>query len=140
MATRVERPEREARAQESATRWTQLEGELRMICRSLANPQGWTPEAVTTFVRLPGDAEYQQAIGALCRRLGLEYRLETTVRRDGDDWGVRFARPGEGRKAAARTVPASIPFGRGMRAAIARACATARRLTGLGARPPEDAV
>jgi hypothetical protein len=141
MATRSNRPALETPAQESATGWTQLDSELRMICRSLACPKEWTPEAVTTFVRLPGDAEYRQAIGTLCRRLGLEYRLEATVRWDGDEWRVRFARPVvPGQAMAVRDLARAQSARPGVRGALARAYAAARRLAGLGGWQRVDAV
>jgi hypothetical protein len=99
-----------------------------MLCRSLASPSGWAPEAVTTFVRLPGDAEYRQAIGTLCRRLAVEHGLEQTVRRQGDDWCVRFARPVvAGKAVAAQDVARANPVSSRLRAAIARVYAAARR-------------
>jgi hypothetical protein len=141
MMTRGNRIEPETLAKETATRWTQLDAELRMICRSLASPKGWTPEAVTTFVRLPGDAEYRQAIGTLCRRLALEYRLEASVRRDGDEWRVRFARPVvAGQATTVRELARAQSARSGVRAAIAQAYAAARRLSGPKARQRVDAV
>jgi hypothetical protein len=141
MTTRTDRAERDAQAHEPMTRWTQLDTELRMICRSLANPKGWAPEAVTTFVRLPGDAEYRQAIGTLCRRLGLEFRLDQTVQRQGDEWCVRFARPMVAGKAKAAQGASGAALVRGsLRVAIARAYAAARRLPGLGAGQQVDAM
>src|SRR5262245_12602404 len=141
MTTEIGRPEQDAQVGEPATRWTQLETELRMICRSLASPQGWTPDAVTTFVGLPGDAEYRQAMSTLCRRLGLEYRLEAAVRRQGDDWSVRFARPVvTGKAVAAQSVPVAAPARSSMRAAITWACAVARHLPGLAVQQRVEAV
>ena len=86
-------PELRTTVQEPVTSWTQLDGELRMLCRGLGRSQGWTLQAVSTFVRLPGDAEYRQAIGTLCSRLAAEYALDYAVVREGADWRVRFARP-----------------------------------------------
>lgn len=105
-----------------------------MLCRSLANAAGWTPEAVTTFVRLPGDSEYRQAMGTLCRRLAAEYGLDQTVRRQGDDWCVRFARPVVGGKAvAAQGAASAAPARGGLRAAIVRAYGMARQMSGFRA-------
>ena len=70
-----------------------------MLCRGLRYPSGWVPEGVTTFVRLPGDAEYAQAVSAICRRLTGEFGLEQSVTRQGDQWRVRFARPLDGEAA-----------------------------------------
>jgi hypothetical protein len=134
MTTEIDRAGCDMRAGEPETSWTRLDAELRMICRSLVRPAGWMPEAVTTFVRLPGDAEYRQAIGTLCCRLAAEHGLEQTVRRQGDDWCVRFARPVvAGPVVVARGVPGAVPVGAGLRGAIGRASAMARQLVGLEA-------
>ena len=122
MTARIDQPELGTGAHEPATSWTRLDGELRMLCRSLANPAGWTPEAVTTFVRLPGDSEYRQAMGTLCRRLAAEYGLEQTVRRQGDDWCVRFARPATLKATGSDAAAAE----RGLRVAFERVCAAWR--------------
>jgi hypothetical protein len=132
MTARIDRPELDTQAHEPTTSWTRLDTELRMLCRSLASPSGWAPEAVTTFVRLPGDAEYRQAIGTLCRRLAAEHGLAQTVRRQGDDWSVRFARPVvTGKAVAAQDVASAIPIRSRLRAAITRAYAAARRSPAL---------
>src|SRR5690242_7803866 len=93
MTIEVRTPDLRTTVQEPATSWTQLDGELRMLCRGLSRSQGWTLQAVSTFVRLPGDAEYRQAIGTLCGRIAAEYALDYAVVREGADWRVRFARP-----------------------------------------------
>ena len=105
-----------------------------MLCRGLRHPSGWTPEGITTFVVLPGDAEYAQAIAAICRRLAGEFGLEQTVVRQGDRWRVRFARPVAAAPAPAwwaRPAPCAEedvvrPVAVGMRAALRR-FAVARR-------------
>jgi hypothetical protein len=122
MTAKIDRPGLDALAHELATRWTQLDAELRMLCRSLSRTSGWTPEAVTTFVCLPGDAEYRQAIGTLCQRLAAEYGLEPAVRREGGDWCVRFARPASVESAACQATGAE----HGLRAAFGRAYAAWR--------------
>lgn len=78
---------------EPATLWSTLDRELRMLCHSLTRTNGWSPQAITTIVTLPGDAEYEQALTTLCRRLAEECGLEQMVRRQGEQWVVRFARP-----------------------------------------------
>ena len=128
MTTRIDGPQTTTTVGEPATRWTQLDSELRMLCRGLCYPSGWTPEGVTTFVGLPGDAEYAQAIAAICRRLAGEFGLEQTVVRQGDRWRVRFARPVATAPALAwwaRPVPGGEedvvrPVAVGMRAALRR--------------------
>ena len=93
MNTEVRLPEPSTTVQEPVTSWTRLDGELRMLCRGLRPSAGWTLQAVSTFVHLPDDAEYKQAIGAICSRLATEHGLTYTVVRDGADWRLRFARP-----------------------------------------------
>ena len=122
MTAKIDRPELDGLAREPETRWTQLDAELRMLCRSLSRTSGWTPEAVTTFVSLPGDAEYRQAIGTLSQRLAAEYGLEQTVCREGSDWRVRFARLGSTQSAPCQATVVE----RGLRAAFGRACAAWR--------------
>lgn len=92
MTTQIDWTTTSVAPQEPATSWTRLDAELRMLCRGLRYPTGWLPEGVTTFVRLPGDAEYAQALATICRRLAVEFALTQTVVRDGDQWRVRFAR------------------------------------------------
>jgi hypothetical protein len=127
MTAKIDRPELETLAHEPATHWTQLDAELRMLCRSLSRTSGWTPEAVTTFVCLPGDVEYQQAIGTLCQRLAAEYRLEQTVRREGGDWCVRFARLAVAEaEDESRLAHDATSATRGLRVALGRASAVWR--------------
>ena len=119
MTTDMRSPELRTTVQEPVTSWTRLDGELRMLCRGLRPSEGWTLQAASTFVRLPGDAEYKQAIGTICRRLAAEYGLGYTVVREGADWRVRFARPD-----ADVTVPAHRPLG--VRTSLALALAAFR--------------
>ena len=93
MTADVRLPELGTTVQKPVTTWAQLAAEMRMLCCGLAVSEGWTLRTVSTFVRLPGDQEYQQAIGTLCRRLAGEYGLEQSVVREGPDWRVRFSRP-----------------------------------------------
>ena len=93
MTINMRLPEPSTTVQEPVTSWTRLDGELRMLCRGLSPSAGWTLQAVSTFVHLPDDAEYKQAIGAICRRLAAEYGLTYMVVREGSDWRLRFARP-----------------------------------------------
>ena len=127
MTAKIDRPGLGALAHEPATRWTQLDAELRMLCRSLSRISGWTPEAVTTFVCLPGDAEYRQALGTLCHWLAAEHGLVQTVRREGGDWCVRFARPAVAEvKGQTQQSPDATAAERGLHAAFGRACAAWR--------------
>ncbi|MFN8541682.1 MAG: hypothetical protein U0232_29915 [Thermomicrobiales bacterium] len=89
----VNSPRTSGGTNQPTTPWSELDRELRMLCRSLTRLGGWSPDAVTTFVTLPGDAEYEQALSALCRRLAEECGLAQSVRRQGAHWVVRFARP-----------------------------------------------
>jgi hypothetical protein len=93
MMTLVNAPRTGGGTGQPATSWSTLDAELRMLCRSLTRCHGWTAQAVTTYVTLPCDAEYEQALTTLCRRLAEEHGLDQTVRREGEQWVVRFARP-----------------------------------------------
>lgn len=92
MTTRIDHTATGTTADVSVTSWTRLDAELRMLCRGLCYPNGWHPDGVTTFVRLPGDAEYAQALNTICRRLANDFGLTQTITRDGDQWRVRFGR------------------------------------------------
>src|SRR3954471_14726112 len=111
-----------AAASELTTRWTRLEDELRLLCRSLRNSWCDDMAAVTTFVQLPGDAEYEQAMRALCQRLADEFGLQQTVRREGESWTIRFS----------RSLPAHAAENRAGSGLVARANEAARRLVGRG--------
>lgn len=93
MMAMVNSPQTSGGTNQPTTSWSALDRELRMLCRSLERTSGWSPDAITTFVTLPGDAEYEQALTALCRRLAEECGLEQGVRRQAQQWVVRFARP-----------------------------------------------
>lgn len=135
MTTRVDRPAAGALEREPATCWTQLDAELRMLCRGLGRPSGWSPEAVTTFVHLPGDAEYAQAMTTLCCRLAREYDLEQTLLRESGRWRVRFARPEVAEPAPSRR-GVGLPGGShyGLRATIAGLAAAMQRCSGTQGR------
>lgn len=134
MATRVDRPVPGAAEREPATRWTQLDAELRMLCRSLGHAEGWSPAAVTTFVCLPGDAEYRQALTTLCRRLAEVYALEATVGWEAGCWRVRFARADVAPVATRRGVGFLGGSRYGLRATAADLAAALRRCVGAHGR------
>jgi hypothetical protein len=109
-----------------------LERELRPLGRGLAHCT-WsdTLEAVSTDVRLPGDATHEHLLRAACRQVAEEFALGYTVRRSGEAWIVRFTRPvPAGETPGVPEQRAESAAGRALRAALARAGWAARRLYG----------
>ena len=113
---------------EPVTFWTTLDSSLRLLCRGLVCSWCADLRAVTTFTRLPEDAEYEQALRTVCRRLAEEFGVEEAVWREEDVWWIRFSRP------VATEVPGEDhPL-------LDRARRVARRLSAAATRRGKDAA
>ena len=88
----VKQAARPTSPREQSNQWVRLDGELRLLCRGLRC--SWCDQltTVSTAIGMPGDAEFEQAIRALCQRLADEYGVRSMVRRDDDVWAIRFTR------------------------------------------------